>query len=130
MTTSINHPWAISDKYRNRYGSIWSDMDFVFQSKISNEHFKTDPMNTLMGQLHIANQKINMKYKDLISYAKSIETLSTNLYSERVDKTHRFEVSIKGAKFELTCTEIGRLSHTLSEALSSSLRAYEVGLYL
>jgi hypothetical protein len=130
MTTSINQPWAISDKFKQRYGSIWSEMDFVFEKKISNDVFKTDPMNTLIGTLQIAGQTINMRYKDLISYAKSIETLSTNLYAERVNKKETFQVSIKGRNFDLTCQEIGKLSQTINEASSSALRAYEIGLYL
>jgi hypothetical protein len=130
MTTSINQPWAISDKFKQRYGSIWSELDFVFEKKISNDVFKTDPMNTLIGTLQIAGQTINMRYKDLISYAKSIETLSTNLYAERVNKKETFQVSIKGRNFDLTCQEIGKLSQTINEASSSALRAYEIGLYL
>jgi hypothetical protein len=87
-------------------------------------------MNTLIGTLQIAGQTINMRYKDLISYAKSIETLSTNLYAERVNKKETFQVSIKGRNFDLTCQEIGKLSQTINEASSSALRAYEIGLYL
>lgn len=130
MTTSINQPWAISEKFKQRYGEVWADMDFIFQPKISKDAFKSDPMNTLIGQLSIAGQQIDMRYKDLLSYAKSIETLSTNLYSERVPKTHTFEVSIKGRNFNLNCTEIGKLSQTITEASVTALRAYEIGLYL
>lgn len=130
MTTSINQPWAISDKFKQRYGTVWAEMDFVFQPKISKDAFKSDPMNTLIGQLSIAGQQIDMRYKDLLSYAKSIETLSTNLYSERIPKTYTFEVSIKGRNFNLNCTEIGKLSQTISEASTTALRAYEIGLYL
>ena len=31
---SINHPWGISDKYRHKYGTIWSDMDFKVNKKL------------------------------------------------------------------------------------------------
>jgi hypothetical protein len=42
---SINHPWAISEKYQERYGAVWSTLDFVFADKIQfqsnkNENFK------------------------------------------------------------------------------------------
>jgi hypothetical protein len=130
MTTSINHPWAISDKFRKRYGTTWSEIDFVFHSKISKENFKTEPMATSIGNLQIAGQELNMRYRDLLSYAKSLDVLSMNLYSERVSKTETFEVNIKGRNFMLNCQEIARVAETVAEASTSALRAYEVGLYL
>lgn len=129
MTTSINHPWAISEKFRTRYGNLWADMDFMFQKKISKENFKSDPMNVTIGELKLANQTIPMRYKDLISYSKSIEILSSNLYSER-SKTQTYEVAIRRNTFLLTKTEIGKLSATLQEAMHSAIKAYELGLYL
>ena len=68
MTTSINHPWAISDKIRTRHGNIWADIDFTFEPKISAELFHDDPMNVSMGEIHIVNTVIPMRYKDLITY--------------------------------------------------------------
>ena len=56
MTHSINQPWAISDKFRGRYGDVWADLDFVFNNKISAEVFKEDPMNTEIGYLSISNK--------------------------------------------------------------------------
>ena len=129
MTTSINHPWAISDKFRNRYGNLWADMDFIFQKKISKENFKSDPLNVTIGELKIANQTIPMRYKDLISYSKSIEILSANLYAER-DKNQTYEVAVRRNTFLLNKTEIGKLSATLHEATYSTAKAYELGLYL
>ena len=66
MTKSINQPWAISSAHQTRYGQLWTDLDFIFENKISAENFKTDPMNCLIGRLNIANQNIHMYYKDLI----------------------------------------------------------------
>ena len=130
MTTSINQPWAISDKFRKRYGTVWSEIDFVFQAKISKENFRTEPMSTLIGQLQCAGQQIDMTYRDLLSNSKSIEMLSVNLYAERVNKSETFEVNVKGRRFMLNCTEIGRLADTLTDATNSAMRAYELGLYL
>jgi hypothetical protein len=130
MTTSINQPWAISDEFRNRYGNMWADLDFEFYPKISKENFKTDPMNVTMGELKIGNQSIPMRYKDLLSYSKSIEILSANLYAERPGKSETFEVSIRRHTFMMTKTEIGKLSDTLHDACTASLRGYEIGLYL
>ena len=129
-TTSINHPWAVSDEYRSKYGNTWADIDFVFESKISAENFKTEPMNTTMGELHLANQRITMRYKDLISYSKALDTLSGNLYAEKLSKDVTMEVSIKGRNFMLNKQEIGRLSATLNDASNASLKGYELGLYL
>ena len=33
MLKSINQPWAISEKYVNRYGTTWTNLDFVFEDK-------------------------------------------------------------------------------------------------
>lgn len=130
MKKSINQPWAVSDKFRARYGNTWADIDFVFQDKISADNFKTEPMGTVIGELHIANTTLTMRYKDLLSYSKSIEVLSNNLYAEQAPKTQTYEVSIKNRNFLLNRTEIGRLAETLNEAAQSTLRAYELGLYL
>ena len=130
MTTSINQPWAISDKMRNRYGNTWADLDFTFEPKISAEVFREDPMNVTMGSLHVVTTSIPMRYKDLISYTKSVGILAANLYAERPTKTETFEVSIKGRVFMLTTTEIGKLFDTLTDSLNSAIKGYELGLYL
>jgi hypothetical protein len=130
MTTSINHPWAISDKIRSRYGDTWADLDFTFEPKISAEIFREDPMNVTMGEIHIVTTAIPMRYKDLISYTKSVGTLATNLYTERPAKTETFEVSIKGRVFMLNKMEIVKLYETLNDATNTAVKAYELGLYL
>ena len=38
MTSSINQPWAISEKHKSKYGRIWSEMDFEV-AEIRNYHF-------------------------------------------------------------------------------------------
>jgi hypothetical protein len=130
MTNSINQPWAISDDFRTRYGNTWADLDFVVESKISAENFKTDPMNCTIGHLNIFNQKIYMRYKDLISYSKSVSTFAGNVYANRPGKEETFPVEIKGQTLVLRKHEIGKLAQTLSDALEVSMRSYELGLYL
>jgi hypothetical protein len=130
MTNSINQPWAISDEFRTRYGNTWADLDFVVESKISAENFKTDPMNCTIGHLSIFNQKIYMRYKDLISYSKSVSTLAGNVYANRPGKDATFPVEIKGQTLVLRKHEIGKLAQTMSDALEVSMRSYELGLYL
>lgn len=130
MTNSINQPWAISDDFRTRYGNTWADLDFVVEAKISAENFKTDPMNCTIGHLSIFNQKIYMRYKDLISYSKSVSTLAGNVYANRPGKDATFPVDVKGRTLVLRKHEIGKLAQTLSDALEVSMRSYELGLYL
>jgi len=130
MTYSINQPWAISEKYANRYGATWTNLDFIFEDKISAENFKTDPMNCAIGQLRVAGLHINMRYKDLISYSKSFETLISNIYGNRVSKTESFPVEIKGRTVMLVKHEIAKLNETINDELTVSLRSYELGLYL
>jgi hypothetical protein len=98
MLKSINQPWAISEKYANRYGETWTKMDFIFEDKISAENFKTDPMNCTIGTLHVAGQKIVMRYKDLISYTKQINTYTNNMYASRPSKQINFQLKSKDAR--------------------------------
>jgi hypothetical protein len=130
MLKSINQPWAISDKYANRYGNTWTNLDFVFEDKISEENFKTDPMNCIIGTLHVAGQKIAMRYKDLISYSKAMETFTNNMYASRPTKNDVFSIDIKGRNLLLLKHEVAKLNETISEAYQSTLRGYELGLYL
>jgi len=130
MTNSINQPWAISDDFRQRYGNIWADLDFVVEAKISADNFKTDPMNCTIGHLNIFNQQIKMRYKDLISYSKSVSTLASNVYANKPGKDATFPVEIKGSTLVLRKHEIGKLAQTLSDVLAVSMRSYELGLYL
>ena len=130
MIKSINHPWAISEKFISKYGQLWSNLDFVFENHISEENFKTDPMNVVIGQLQIAKQTIPMRYIDLISYAKSLQTFTTNMYTERVGKQEIMSISIKGREFSLLRHEVAKLTQTIVEACDAAIRAYELGLYL
>ena len=128
MINSVNHPWGISDKMRIRYGDTWADIDFVFVDKISEESFKEDPMNTTIGYLQIAGASIKMKYKDLITYSKTISEYSANLY--RASRDSVFDVEIKTYTLKLRPIEITRLSETLQDTLTTTMRGYELGLYL
>ena len=129
MTHSINNPCGISDKYRERYGEVWANLDFEVAEKISEEVFKTDPMNTLIGELCIYNQRIKMTYKDLINYSKSLNILMNEAYVGGT-KTDMFDVRVKSQTFTLQRHELRKLSETLVDASSAALRAYELGLYL
>jgi hypothetical protein len=130
MTHSINQPWAITDKFRKKYGDTWADLDFVFNNKISAEVFKEDPMNTEIGQLEIFNQKIKLRYKDLISLSKSMNEKYSKVVAEKPAKDYAYNVEIKSFSFSLCKHEIGRLADTITDALNTSIRSYELGLYL
>lgn len=130
MLKSINQPWAISEKYATRYGETWTKLDFIFEDKISEENFKTDPMNCTIGTLHVAGQKIVMRYKDLVSYSKALETYTINMYASRPSKTDIFAVDIKGRTVSLAKHEVAKLNETIAEAYQATLRGYELGLYL
>lgn len=130
MIKSINQPWAISEKYASRYGEVWTNLDFVFENKISEENFKTDPMNVTIGVLHIAKQQIPLRYKDLITYSKAMDVFTHNMYAERVGKNDEMQISIKGREFSLRKHEVTKLNETFSDALETAMRAYELGLYL
>jgi hypothetical protein len=130
MIKSVNHPWGISDKIRNRNGNTWADIDFVFQDKMSAEVFKEDPMNTEIGSLEIFNQRIKLRYKDLIRLSKSMNEMYAKAVAEKPAKDYAFNVEIKSYAFSLRKHEIGRLAETISEAESVTLRSYELGLYL
>ena len=56
MNKSVNKPWAISDKYRERYGKIWSEMDFEINPKISTYQFRNDPLNINVGDLKVCGK--------------------------------------------------------------------------
>ena len=130
MTQSINQPWAITDKFRAKYGDVWADLDFVFNDKISAEVFKEDPMNTEIGHLEIFNQKIKFRYKDLISLTKVFTEKYSNVVAEKPAKDYVYNIEIKSYTFSLRKHEIGRLAETISEAASVTIRSYELGLYL
>jgi hypothetical protein len=130
MINSINQPWAISDKYRERYGNTWADIDFEFNNKISSEHFKTDPMAVVIGELQLCGQSLTMTYKDAIGYAKSLSTQISSIYTEGFAKSDLFEVTIKGRTFQLKMIELSKLKSTISETVDTILKGYEIGLYL
>ena len=126
---SINHPWAISDKYATRYGEVWTSMDFVFNDKISAENFGTDPMNTAIGYLELYKQQIPMTYRDIINSAKTINTTFNEVYASR-EKGMTYDIRVKSQTFTLQRHELRKLAETLSEAQSTALKSYELGLYL
>jgi hypothetical protein len=130
MTGSINQPWAISEKFANKYGKTWSNLDFIIEQNISNEQFKTDPMNVMVGSLKVAGREIHMKYKNLISESLKMQQLRDAAYVSTAGKDQKYAVTVAGSEFQLKKHEIGKLSATLDIALTTVQRGYAVGRYL
>ncbi len=130
MKKSVNKPWAISDKYRNKYGSIWSDMDFEINPKISTYQFKNDPLNTNVGVLKICGKTIPMQYKQLLSAANVTADSAKAVYFEKPEKWEKFAINVLNQELYLKKHEIGKLAETLEDTTEIISKSYELGLYL
>ncbi len=128
MLKTVNQSWSVSEKFRDRYGSTWADMDFFFKDKVYAETFKADPMNTEVGKLQLAGMSIPFKFKDLISHSKVAARVGTLSY--KADLSEKFEVDIKNKTFLLNRQEINRLRETIDDAVVTVQRSYELGIYL
>jgi hypothetical protein len=128
MTNSINHPWGISKKMRDRMGQTWADMDFEINPRLSNHNMREDLVNQPVGMLHLANTNIKMKYKELLSASKSLKK-HVNI-SYKSDIQEKFPVDIKNYTFLLNKKEIERLEETINITTTVLIRKYELGLYL
>lgn len=125
---SINHPWAISEKHVARYGKTWASIDFEISTKISEHAFRTDLSNTHVGHFCIYNQRIAMTMRDVMQ-------LNTQLNTMLSDQTNKSfgqltDIKIKSYQFTLNRTELNRVIETISDANSSIMKAYQLGLYL
>ena len=130
MRNSINQPWAISEKYSNRYGELWTNLDFQINEQITTKQFKSDPMNTEVGLLHIDNRALDLKYKDILGYAKSAEEMFNTIRELGSYAPALNEFAIKGRVFQLKKHEVSKLATTLNDAVQVISRKYELGLYL
>lgn len=128
MIKSVNHSWAVGSKQRQKYGDTWADIDFYFPDKISKDRFRNDPMNCLVGTLHVARQDFKFKYKDLIAYQKSVTKAVSNTYWDKNQEV--IPVDIKSKIILLNKSELNRLRETLDDSLLTTQRGYEVGTYL
>jgi hypothetical protein len=52
------------------------------------------------------------------------------MYASRPTKNDVFSIDIKGRNLLLLKHEVAKLNETISEAYQSTLRGYELGLYL
>ncbi len=128
MTNSINHPWGISKKMRERMGDTWADIDFEINPRLSQHNMKESLFDQPVGILYIANTNIKMKYKDLISISRYMKKQLNNSYKAPIEQ--KFPVDIKSYTFFLNKNEIDRLDETISITTKALIRKYELGLYL
>lgn len=128
MLKSVNHSWGITPKFRQKYGDTWADMDFYFEDKVSKDRFRTDPMECVIGTLHVSGQDFKFTYRDLISHTSGVSNTIKKTYINESDGVIPFY--IKSKTVLLSRSEANRLSATLDDALTTVQRAYELGLYL
>lgn len=128
MLKSVNHSWGITPKFRQKYGDTWADIDFYFEDKVSSDRFRTDPLNCVVGTLHVSKQNFKFTYKDLISHTSGVSNAIKKTYITESGSVIPFD--IKSKTVLLSRSESNRLSATLNDALTTVQRAYELGLYL
>ena len=126
---SINHPWGISEKFKTRYGQTWADMDFKV-AKIYNYHFRNNPLDTVVGTLHVANKELKLTYKQLLSASKNVSETLKGVYFERVDKHTTINITVNNIPLYLKKHELARLSETLADSIGCIDKSYQLGLYL
>ena len=49
MTSSINHPWGISKKMREKMGDTWADMDFEINDRLSQHNMREAMYDQYVG---------------------------------------------------------------------------------
>ena len=122
---SVNQSVAVSDKFRDRYGDTWANMDF-YPAKLNLRVFRMSPMDYIVGRLKIAGKSIEMSYKNLLSYETKISTMIDVVYTDKYSDS--WEVQISGIKFDLQKHEFTKLFETLRDAKITIQRKYQLGL--
>jgi len=128
MTNSINHPWGISKKMREKMGDTWADMDFEINDRLSQHNMREAMYDQYVGNLYVANINFKLKYKDLISIGKHMRKYVSRSYKSSIEE--KFAIDIKSQTFFLNKKEIERLDETIHITTKSLTRKYELGLYL
>lgn len=127
MTSSINQPWAISEKQKKRYGKTWATMDFEINRNVYESTFNEDPMNVEIGSLFLAGKTIKMRYKHLIG---TFQKVSSAISDNHTNSDNNYVIDIANQNFELSLIETKKLKETLQDSLSVIQKRYAMGLYL
>jgi hypothetical protein len=123
---SVNQPWAISDKYREKYGNTWAEIDFEFKD-ILEKNFLENPQSTVIGTLIVAGQREEVTMRDL-SFMQTV--LKTSIAEAVQLPMNEHEVKLKSKYVRLNVTELNRLYETIDDTITSIQRKYQLGLYL
>jgi hypothetical protein len=123
---SVNQPWAISDKYREKYGNTWAEIDFEFKD-ILEKNFLENPQSTVIGTLIVAGQREEVTMRDL-SFMQTV--LKTSIAEAVQLPMNEHEVKLKSKYVRLNVTELNRLYETIEDTITSIQRKYQLGLYL
>jgi hypothetical protein len=123
---SVNQPWAISDKYREKYGNTWAEIDFEFKD-ILEKNFLENPQSTVIGTLIVAGQREEVTMRDL-SFMQTV--LKTSIAEAVQLPMNEHEVKLKSKYVRLNVTELNRLYETIEDSITSIQRKYQLGLYL
>ena len=102
ITKTINQSWAIPDNFKERYGRIWSELDFEINPKLSNYAFGNDPMNTVIGTLVIDRKRISVKYKQLIGALSTVDQYVTDIFFSKPSKTDVIDITLFNTPFSTT----------------------------
>jgi hypothetical protein len=123
---SVNQPWAISDKYREKYGNTWAEIDFEFKD-ILEKNFLENPQSTVIGTLIVAGQREEVTMRDL-SFMQTV--LKTSIAEAVQLPMNEHEIKLKSKYVRLNVTELNRLYETIEDTITSIQRKYQLGLYL
>jgi hypothetical protein len=123
---SVNQPWAISNKYREKYGNTWAEIDFEFKD-ILEKNFLENPQSTVIGTLIVAGQREEVTMRDL-SFMQTV--LKTSIAEAVQLPMNEHEVKLKSKYVRLNVTELNRLYETIDDTITSIQRKYQLGLYL
>jgi len=127
---TINQSWAIPEKFIERYGKTWAEIDFEINPKLSNYMFRNDPLNTTVGTLLICGKRISLKYKQLINSTTVMDQYIADIFFNKPKKDETIAVSIFNNTLYLKKHEVTKLSETISDSCDTIMKSYKLGLYL
>ena len=130
ITRTINQSWAIPEKFIERYGKTWAELDFEINPKLSNYAFRNDPLNTVVGVLLICGKRIPLKYKQLVKSVTVIDQYISDLHFNKVKKDETVAVNLFNNTFYLKRHEITKLSETITDSCDTIMKSYRLGIYL
>lgn len=130
ITSTVNQAWNISDKVKEKQGEVWANIDFEINPKFSSYQYKNNPMETKVGRIFVCGKKIIVTYKELLRASAAIDQQVTDTFFLKVNKDDQLTIYMLSNKLYLKKHELGRLSETLEDSITTIQRSYRLGLYL